>query len=143
MEWVWAGIRPSPVKDWLRGLMGQDAGVWGWRESQSPNGGAAELRERFSREFCARSALLLGFAFPGQVGAVGAFVGLNVLELSGLVADGVEFLAGGTAVGGAACFGWHNDMRFRFMFAMGGSSLPPVTATDSEGFRDWREKMNG
>ena len=68
------------------------------------------LNERFvSAEFRpARLRSVLGFALALDVRTVGAFGGLDVLELSALVPDGVEPLACAAAVGGASCFLVHS-----------------------------------
>jgi len=67
---------------------------------------------------------LLGFRLVGEVGAVGAFVGLDVLELAALVANGLELLAGGAAVGGSG-HAWISCPGSRGARPL---AVPPITA---------------
>ena len=49
----------------------------------------------------------LSLALAGQVGAVGALVGLNVFDSALLVSDSIELLACAASMGGSACFACH------------------------------------
>lgn len=54
-----------------------------------------------------RRSLLLGFALALDIGAMGAFVGLDIFEFALFVPDSVELFSGAAAVRGATCFAWH------------------------------------
>jgi len=54
------------------------------------------------------TGLLFRLRFAAQIGRVRALVSLDVLELSRLVPNGVEFLARAAAMRGASCFGCNN-----------------------------------
>jgi len=61
---------------------------------------------------CGVSAFGFGFTLPRQVSAMSAFEGLDVLEFTLGVPDGVEFFAGTAPMGGASCFARHDVFPF-------------------------------
>lgn len=64
--------------------------------------------------------VLLSLALAGKVGAVGALVSLDVLELAADIPNCVEFLASAAAMCGASCFACHTvSFLLVVLFAVG------------------------